>query len=145
MCKFVLTSNVKNWIKIYKNICFWPMLENLFLCVIFITFYFSSVSNFHYFCIILWHIYHDSANNTTHGSHVIENNPVGNNMQINALLGCKINWTWNIYCVITDWNISKLICNVIFPKFYLIKNSRFIFFHCHFQRKQHLGYALKKK
>lgn len=30
-------------------------------------------------------------NNITHGSRVIENNPVGNNMQINALLSCKIN------------------------------------------------------
>lgn len=30
-------------------------------------------------------------NNITHCFHVIENNPIGSNMQINALLSCKIN------------------------------------------------------
>lgn len=67
MCKFVLTSNLKNeienalWFVWFFLILLQEHAENSFHCVISISFYFSLVWNFHYFCIILWHINHDSV------------------------------------------------------------------------------------
>lgn len=124
----MLTSNFKNGIEIFfkksaSGTC-WKFILLLF-SLLFIPHLYETF--------ITFALFYDTSimmaqNNITHGSRVTENNPIGNNMQINALLSCKINWTWNIYCVTTDWNISELICSAIFPKFYLIKNSRLIFF-----------------